>query len=52
MPDKTDFFMAPVGAGMCKYESLLDGTIGLVDVLRMNNYLAVRAENTSRLTRR
>lgn len=37
--------MAPVAAGMCKYESLKDGTLDLADVALMNDTLAVRADN-------
>jgi len=33
---------------LCKYESLLDGSIGLFDVARMNDALAAQAENTWR----
>lgn len=34
---------------MCKYESLLDGTLDLADIALMNDYLLVRAENKARL---
>ncbi|WP_172966038.1 DUF6889 family protein [Cupriavidus pauculus] len=37
--------MAPVMEGMCKYESLTDGTLGLEDIALMNDALAVRADN-------
>lgn len=37
--------MAPVLEGLCKYESLLDGTLGLEDIALMNDALAVRADN-------
>ncbi|WP_279609565.1 DUF6889 family protein [Burkholderia gladioli] len=30
---------------MCRYESLLDGTLGLADVALMNDSLAVRMDN-------
>ncbi|WP_425129219.1 DUF6889 family protein [Burkholderia gladioli] len=30
---------------MCRYESLLDGTLGLADIALMNDSLAVRADN-------
>jgi hypothetical protein len=33
---------------MCKYESLKDGTLGLVDIALMNDALAAKAENESR----
>ncbi|MDT6962908.1 hypothetical protein QTN24_15515 [Cupriavidus sp. SZY C1] len=37
--------MAPVLEGLCKYESLVDGTLGLEDIALMNDALAVRADN-------
>jgi hypothetical protein len=30
---------------MCRYESLLDGTLGLEDIALMNDALAVKADN-------
>jgi len=41
--------MRVVLEGCCKYESLLDGTLTLEDVARMNDALDVRAENDRRL---
>lgn len=40
--------MRPVDEGMCKYESLLDCTLDLCDVARMNDRLDVKAENDRR----
>lgn len=40
--------MAPVLEGMCKYESLIDGTLSLLDVARMNEALEVKWENERR----
>lgn len=37
--------MAPVLEGLCKYESLKDGSLGLEDIAKMNDALAVRADN-------
>lgn len=34
---------------MCRYESLVDGTLGLVDVAIMNEALDVEAENKYRV---
>lgn len=48
MPDGEDWLLRPVDAGMCKYESLLDGTLQLVDVARLNDLLDVRIENETR----
>ncbi len=43
--------MRPVLRGMCKYESLLDGTLGLSDVDRMNEAIDVELINQIRLAR-
>ena len=48
MPDDEDWLMRPVLDGLCKYESLLDGTLTLEDVARLNDALDVRAENERR----
>lgn len=40
--------MRPVLRGMCNYESLIDGTLGLDDVARMNDALDVQEENETR----
>ena len=48
MPDGEDWLMRPVLEGLCKYESLIDGTVGLADLARMNDALDVRAENQER----
>ena len=37
---------------MCKYESLIDGTLDLADVALMNDYLAVRADNEAAFRRK
>lgn len=41
--------MRPVLEGLCKYESLTDGTLNLGDIARMNDALNVRAENQIRI---
>ena len=48
MHDNEDWIMAPALAGLCKYESLIDGTLDLFDVARMNDALSVKAENEAR----
>jgi hypothetical protein len=45
LPDGEDWMLAPVMAGMCRYESLLDGTLDLADIALMNDALAVRSDN-------
>lgn len=37
--------MRPVIKGMCKYESLKDGTLDLADIALMNDALDVVADN-------
>ncbi len=43
--------MRPVLAGMCRYESLKDGTLDLFDLAEMNEALSVKEENTRRANR-
>jgi len=35
----------PVIKGMCRYESLIDGTIHIEDIRRMNDAIAVNEDN-------
>ncbi len=39
-------------AQLCKYESLLDGTLGLYDIALMNDALQVKADNQAEAHRR
>ncbi len=48
MPDDEDWIMQPVLEGLCKYESLLDCTLDLADVARLNDAINVKYENESR----
>jgi hypothetical protein len=48
MADGEDWLMRPVLEGMCNYESLIDGTLGMEDVARMNDAIDVRTENENR----
>jgi hypothetical protein len=48
MNDEEDWVMRPALEGICLYESLVDGTLDLADVARMNEALNVRDENRSR----
>lgn len=45
-----DWLLNPVDRGWCKYESLIDGTLGLVDIALMNDAIAVRDENQERMS--
>lgn len=40
--------MTPAMEGCCRYESLVDGTLTIFDVARLNDALVVRAENARR----
>jgi len=41
--------MRPVMQGMCKYESLIDGTLELEDIVLMNEAIDIREENHYRI---
>jgi hypothetical protein len=45
LENNEDFLMRPVLRGLCKYESLIDGTLDLIDIMRMNNALDVDEHN-------
>lgn len=45
-----DFLLAPVMAGLCRYESLKDGSLDLEDIAIMNDALGVRADNERRIS--
>lgn len=45
LPNQEDWLLRPVIKGMCKYESLRDGTLDLNDIALMNDALDVVADN-------
>ena len=49
MASGEDWLLRPVGRGLCKYESLVDGTLSLSDIATMNDYLDALDENEFRL---
>lgn len=49
MHDGEDVLLRPVLRGCCRYESLVDGTLGLYDVMLLNEALDVEAENAHRI---
>ncbi|WP_236209010.1 DUF6889 family protein [Pseudomonas tohonis] len=51
LPGGEDWLLLPVLEGLCRYESLKDGTLDLADVALMNDALLVRSENRQRLRR-
>lgn len=48
MPDGLDWLFRPCVEGLCKYESIVDGTLDLADIAIMNDLLDVKAENEYR----
>lgn len=48
MPEGLDWLLRPAVRGMCRYESLKNGTLDLADVALMNDALDVAAENERR----
>jgi hypothetical protein len=48
LPDGEDYIMRPVLRGMCRMESLVDGTLMLEDIARANEALNVHDENERR----
>lgn len=46
-----DWLLRPVVKGMCRYESLKDGTLDLADIALMNEALDVVGENTVKAQR-
>jgi hypothetical protein len=49
MTDDKEWIMRPALEGVCLYESLINGTLDLADVERMNEALSVRDENYHRV---
>ena len=49
MAEDEDWLMRPVLRGLCKYESLKDSTIDLLDLMIMNEALDVESENQRRI---
>lgn len=49
MSDDEDWVIRPALRGLCRYESLVDGTLDLGDVARMNAALDVQSENEARM---
>jgi len=43
-----DWLMQPVLEGLITYDKLLDPALGLADIARMNDAIAVRQENQRR----
>lgn len=48
LPSGEDWLLRPVLRGLCRYESLIDGTLSLADVALLNDLLDVQEENERR----
>lgn len=48
MVEREDWVFRPVLRGLCKYESLKDGTLDLLDIALMNEAIDVEQENAAR----
>ena len=48
LPEGESYLLRPVSDGLCKYESLKDGTLDLEDIAKLNDLLDVKAENERR----
>lgn len=49
LPGGEDWLLRPVLRGLCRYESLKDGSIDLADIALMNDALNAQDENARRL---
>jgi hypothetical protein len=49
MASGEDWIMRPVIEGLCSYESLINGTLDLFDIARLNEAIDVRLENERRM---
>jgi hypothetical protein len=45
LPGGEEWLLSPVKAGMCRYESLKDGTLDMADIALMNDMLALAIDN-------
>lgn len=50
MTGQEDYVMRPVRKRMCQYESVINGTLDLVDIAIMNESLDVENENQDRVS--
>lgn len=48
LPGGEDWLLRPVLRGLCRYESLKDGTLDLADIALMNDACNVQDENERR----
>ena len=51
MGENEDWLLRPVLRGLCRYESVRDGTLTLEDIALLNELLDVEAENEYRVAK-
>ncbi|AUU90270.1 NTP pyrophosphohydrolase [Enterobacteriaceae bacterium ENNIH3] len=51
LPDGEDYLRRPVQAGYIPYTALLDGSVDLADIARMNDWIDIKADNDARIDR-
>lgn len=51
LPDDLDFLLVPVSEGLCRYESLKDGSLTLEDLLIMNVHISNKYHNQAEAMR-
>lgn len=51
MNNKEDWVLRPVLRGLCRYESLINGALNIVDIARMNEALDVEDFNSDVIKR-
>lgn len=51
MASGEDWLFRPILRGLCRYESLADGTLTLCDIADLNEAIDVQDENSVRLRR-
>ena len=51
MENNEDWLYRPVMRGLCKYESLIDGTLDLNDLAILNEAIDIEIENQNRLAK-
>ena len=49
MQDGEDFLFRPMVKGYCTYKELIDGSLTLFDIAKMNDVIDVQNENEARM---
>jgi hypothetical protein len=48
MPDGEDWLWRPLDAGYCRYTEIIDGTLDISDIAKMNDIIDCKNENAAR----